>query len=115
VSGEALEDGAAVPDGAPSHEGEATEPSTAHFDPERAQATTRCPAPGQLESTDEALYDCFTCTDHCSDIGSWSYTKNRQHLHRRRQVLRLLTGGAVNGPFTAVVATLTTQALDERS
>jgi hypothetical protein len=44
---------------------------------QRSGSSTSCPAPGQLEPTDDALYYCFTCTtDACDNTGSWTYNKN---------------------------------------
>lgn len=43
---------------------------------QRTGSSTGCAAPGQLETTDDATYYCFTCTTHCDDIGSWTYNRN---------------------------------------
>jgi hypothetical protein len=67
---------------------------------QRSGSSTSCPAPGQLEPTDDALYYCFTCTSDCSDIGSWTYNKNLRtgvSGWTRNDLLRPEPGGPFNG------------------
>lgn len=67
---------------------------------QRSGTSTSCPAPGQLEPTDDALYYCFTCTNDCSDIGSWTYNKNLRtgvSGWTRNDLLRPEPGGPFNG------------------